>query len=405
MLGTIYKGLTGLLGFSKGLDVLGNNIANLNTPGFKGSELSFRDLFYRYSVNGDGQSNSQIGQGLDVSTTRTRFRQGELRDTGNPLDVAIDGNGFLILRQDGNTFYTRAGQLEFGRDGYLVDRVTGGRLQSLTGGLLLQDINISSLRTNPPQPTSRVEFSGNLTRNLGPTNSATHQITGVTVYDSAGTTHNLTINFTSTSAGIWTLEVLEPSVDPVAVIGTGEIRYQGNGSPEVGFNTASFTLTPTGTAASTITLFFGEPGTFSWTTGFSGTTTSDARVTTQDGRAAGSLTEATFSENGTLTLAYSNGQTADGPQLALAWFQDLQRLELQGNSLFVNQADEQPILGHAAEGVMGQVVAEKIELSNVELTEQFTDMVIIQRGYQASSQITTVTNEMIQQLFEIQGRK
>lgn len=405
MIGTIYKGLTGLLGFSKGLDVLGNNIANLNTPGFKGSELSFRDLFYRYSAIGDGQSTSQIGQGMDASATRTRFRQGELRDTGNPLDIAVDGSGFLVLQQDGKNYYTRAGQMEFSRDGLLVDRTTGGRVQSLTGSLLLQDINIASLRSNLPQPTSRVEFTGNMTRTIPPSGSATHQITGVTVYDSAGTLHTLTINFTSTTAGIWTLEIIEPAASPTAVIGTGEIRYQGNGSPEVNFNTATLNLAPAGTAASTITLFFGEPGTFSWTTGFSGTTNSGAQVSTQDGYAVGSLTKATFSENGTLTLTYSNGQITDGPRLALAWFDDLQRLGQQGNSLFVNNGDERPILGHATEGVMGKVIAEKIELSNVELTEQFTDMVIIQRGYQASSQITTVSNEMIQQLFEIQGRK
>jgi flagellar hook protein FlgE len=405
MIGTIYKGLTGLIGFSKGLDVLGNNIANLNTPGFKGSESSFRDLFYRYSVNGDGQSTSQIGQGVDASSTHTRFRQGELRDTGNPLDIAIDGSGFLILRQDGENYYTRAGQLEFNHDGLLVDRTTGGSVQSLTGSLLLQDINIASLRSNPPQATSRVEFTDNMTRTIPTTGPATHQITGVTVYDSAGTMHTLTINFVSTTPGIWTLEVLEPAANPTAVIGTGEIRYQGNGTPELNYNMATFNLAPAGTTASTITLFFGEPGTFSWTTGFSGSTTSDAQVSTQDGYAVGSMTEATFSENGTLTLSYSNGQITDGPRLALAWFNDLQRLEMQGNSLFANNGDEQPILGHAAEGVMGQVVAEKIELSNVELTEQFTDMVIIQRGYQASSQITTVANEMIQQLFEMQGRK
>ena len=116
-------------------------------------------------------------------------------------------------------------------------------------------------------------------------------------------------------------------------------------------------------------------------------------------------TKTTFSENGTLSLEYSNGQKLNGPQLALAWFLDLQRLGQQGNSLFVNTGDEHPILGHAAEGIMGKVVSGKIELSNVDLTQQFTDMVIIQRGYQASSQVTTVANEMIQQLLDMRGRK
>jgi flagellar hook protein FlgE len=404
MIGTIYKGLTGLIGFSKGLDVLGNNIANLNSPGFKGSELSFRDLFYRYSTNGDGQSTAQLGQGMDASSTRTRFRQGELRATGNPLDIAIDGSGLLIQENDGRVFYTRAGQLEFNQEWELVDRVSGGRVQSLTGDSLLQDINIASLRTNPAQATARVEFTGILTSNIPAAGVATHQITDVTVIDAAGTSHTLTINFRSSTPRIWTVEILEPSVDPTAVIGTGEIRYQTNSSPEVNYNTVTLNFAPADAPPSAITLFFGEPGSLSWTTSYSGPNSS-AEVSTQDGYAVGSLTEVTFTENGTLTLSYSNGQTVDGPRLALAWFNNLQRLEMQGNSLFVNNGDEQPTLGHADEGVMGQIVAEKIELSNVELTEQFTDMVIIQRGYQASSQITTVSNEMIQQLFEMQGRK
>ena len=109
MLGTIYKGLSGLIAFSKGLDVLGNNIANLNTPGYKGTELNFRDLFYRYSNSGDGQSSYQDGQGVDASSTRTRFKQGDFRSSGNPLDIAIDGTGFLVLQKDGKTYVTDNG--------------------------------------------------------------------------------------------------------------------------------------------------------------------------------------------------------------------------------------------------------------------------------------------------------
>src|SRR6266566_1411111 len=112
MFGSIYSGYSGLLGFSKGLDVLSNNVANMNSPGFKSSELSFRDLVYRYGFNGSngGNPSLQIGGGVDTSNTRIKFSQGELRGTGNALDVAIDGNGFFVLRKDGKTFYTRAGQ-------------------------------------------------------------------------------------------------------------------------------------------------------------------------------------------------------------------------------------------------------------------------------------------------------
>ena len=405
MFETIYKGLTGLTGFSKGLDVLSNNIANLNTTGFKSSELSFRDLFYRYAETGDGRTNAQLGQGVDAESTRTRFRQGEIRDTGNPLDIAVNGNGFLVLHRDGKTYYTRAGQLELNADGFLVERGSGGFVQALNGSTNLSNIDIGSHRSSPPLATSRIELTGNLTRNLGATGTATHEINSVTVFDAAGTSRTLLLRFTSTTPGVWTVEVLEPSASTTAVIATGEIRYQGNGSPETGFNSVDVTLTSAGAGDSTIALSFGEPGSFSGTTGFSGGTTSDARVASQDGHGVGSLTRASFNSDGTLSFTYSNGQTTTGQRLALALFQDQQSLKLDGSSLFEGRSDQPPIFGHPGDGNFGSVQSEKIEISNVELTEQFTDLVIIQRGYQASSQVTTVANEMIQQLLDLQSRR
>ncbi|HXF88972.1 MAG TPA: flagellar hook basal-body protein, partial [Xanthobacteraceae bacterium] len=118
MFSSILSAFSGMLGFSKGLDVISNNVANLNTPGFKAAELQFRDLFYRYSpLQGGGAE--QVGQGVSAGNTRTRYRQGELRETGNPLDLAIDGNGFFVLRKDGETFFTRSGQFEFNGAGVL----------------------------------------------------------------------------------------------------------------------------------------------------------------------------------------------------------------------------------------------------------------------------------------------
>ena len=118
----------------------------------------------------------------------------------------------------------------------------------------------------------------------------------------------------------------------------------------------------------------------------------------------GSLTKVTYDEKGYLKLIYSNGETTQGQRLALAWFRDLQKLGQVGDGLFVNNTGDKPILHGATDDIMGKVIASKVELSNVELTEQFTDMVIIQRGYQASSQVTTVANEMIQQLMDMRRR-
>jgi flagellar hook protein FlgE len=402
MFGSIYSGYSGLLGFSKGLDVLSNNVANMNSPGFKASELSFRDLVYRYGFNGSGNggnSSLQIGGGVDPSTTRVRFRQGETRETGNALDAAIDGNGFFVLRQDGKTFYSRAGQFEFDGDGFLVDQSGEARVAALNNGELV-DINVIGLRNNPPQATSSVVFAANLSRG-----GTTHSISAVNVHDTTGASHALSMTFTnnnSTTSGSWLVEVRDESN---AVIANGEIRFEGNGSPAAGFNTMAFSYTPNGASPSTITLNFGDVGSFSGSTNFSGGTTSDLRVQSQDGYAAGFLTEVSFDEDGRLVTKYSNAQTTKHERLALAWFADLQHLTQTGNNRFSNETQQSVVLDTPGNGAMGKLVPKKVELSNVELSEQFTDMVVIQRGYQASSQIISVANEMIQQLFDIRAKR
>jgi flagellar hook protein FlgE len=404
MLGSIFNGLSGLLGFSRGLEVISNNVANMNTPGFKSSELAFRDLVYRYSTNGGngGDSSSQIGTGVDTPSTRLRFKEGELRATGNDLDAAIDGNGMFVLRRDGNLYYSRSGQFEVDADGYLVDRGSGAHVMGLTGASALQDININNLRSSEPQATTEVLFNDVLSWG-----STTHTIKDIGVYDSLGGVHQLTVKLINNKdilPGSWLVEVSDQgAANPAAVIDSGEIRFEGN-VPLASYNTFSFNYAPGSAPATTISLNFGEPGSHSGVIYLSGGTTSGAKMASQNGYAAGALTKTTYDEKGSLKLTYSNGQTNTGPRLALAWFRDLQQLELTGGDMFVNNTEEKPMLYGATDEMMGKVVAGKIELSNVDLTEQFTDMVIIQRGYQASSQIVTVSNEMIQQLMDMRRR-
>jgi len=406
MFNSIYIGYSGLLAFSKGLDGLSHNVANLNTPGFKSSELVFRDMLYRQTTSGGNNAplRVELGGGVDTPTTRTRFRQGDLRDTGTALDAAIDGNGFFVLRDGDRTFYTRNGQFDIGPDDFLIDKVSGARVAGFGGPNSLTDISLSGLRTLPPVATTRVNFSDNLSRN-----DTTRSVTQ-TVFDAVGGSHALTFFFTNTGAapgsgasvpGSWSLEVRNSA--GTAVAPAGEIRFDtGTGAPVAGFNSMSFTFSPTGAPAMNITAFFGDPGSTAGTTFF--TTASSIRVSSQDGRAAGSLTEATFNESGALTLKYSNGQTLTDRQLALAWFDNLSALSQGDHGLFTAPEDAKAIIGTAGDGIMGDIAPKKVELSNVELTEEFTQMVVIQRGYQASSQIISVTNEMIQQLFDLRKR-
>lgn len=398
--GTINKGATGLLAFSRGLDSLSNNIANLNTPGFKRSDILFRDLFYQYQLSGDSGRDgvaSQLGNGVTTKGTLVSFAQGDVQETGNGSDVAINGNGFFILRTEDAVFYTRAGQFQFDKDGFLVSTSLKGRVAGIDESGNLVDIDISDLQNNPAQPTNEITFVNNLS-----SSAASHEITDVEVIDSLGETHKLTVDFSNNSSvtpGSWLVSVKDE--DGNALADDKEIRFGGDGSPQEDFNSFTFAFQPEGGANATdITMFFGEPGSFSGATSFSGGSTSSLAVDSQNGIKAGALLDFHFKSDGTLELRYTNEQTVDAGRLALGWFDRLQALQQVGNSLFLAPEGIDVTVDAPGQGVMGEIVGSSIEISNVELTQEFTDLIIMQRGYQASSQVVTVANEMIQQLLD-----
>ncbi|MES2538654.1 MAG: flagellar hook-basal body complex protein [Pseudomonadota bacterium] len=396
MLDSIYVGLSGLTGYARGLNNISNNVANLNTPGFKSSQMQFTDLFYRYQNSGgnggNGSSYAQ-GSGVSVGSNSMVLKQGELRATGNDQDVGLEGNGLFVLRKDNEVFYTRAGQFVFDADGYLVSRDNQARVAALDGRDTLRDINISGLRSNPPKVTSLVKLGASLS-----SNDTSFTLKDLVLHDSLGAMHTLTIDFENNKAvttGSWLIEVKEGE----NVISSGEIRYQGDGSALADFNSHTFTYTPVnGANPVEVKLDFTKTNNFS-------SAASSLNIDTQDGFAAGSLTKATFDIDGYLVLAYSNGQTVKQDRLALAWFNHMQGLELAGGNMLINSSGQQQQLGSAGSGVFGKVKGGSIELSNVDLAQQFSELIITQRGYQASSQIITASNEMIQQLFDIRGKR
>lgn len=405
MLESIYIGLTGLTGYSKDLSVIGNNAANLNTPGFKSQQLSFTDLFYasQTGAGGDGQARFDIGAGMDTGATRRNFKQGELRETGGEQDAAIQGNGFFVLRRDGQTFYTRAGQFSFDEEGFLVSATQKARVAAYAAGTL-RDIDLAGRRTQPGQATRRIAFSGVL--NTNDAAGTPHTVSGIQAFDAAGGVHTLRASFTNDTAvtpGSWRVTLQDENG---ATLASGEIRFDGAGTPSAGFNTLSFQWQPNGVTASTVELHFGDPGAVTGARSLSASA-SDLRMASQDGRAIGSLTRASFDEQGFLVLSYSNGQTVKSDRLALAAFQNLQALAPREGNLFVHTATTPGDLsqGVAGEGVFGSIVAGRIEISNVDLAQEFSDLIISQRGYQASSQVIGAANEMIQQLFDMKTRR
>jgi flagellar hook protein FlgE len=394
MFDTIYVGMTGLQGYSRGLNVISNNVANLNTPGFKSSQLQFSDLFYQFRQPGNGQADAElIGTGVNTGSTFLNFKQGEARQTGNDLDMLIEGSGFFVLRKDDELQYTRAGQFAFDAEGFLVDKSTNARVAALNSEQQLVDINITGLKSNPPKATTTIKFASNLS-----TGDNQHVIDNVTVYDQLGGTHTLKITFDNINVkkpGAWTVTVAEGT----QTIATREISFK-DGKPVVGSDTVSFEYTPKDAATLTLTLDFSAES-----TAFAEGVNSTLKVGSQDGYASGSLLKASFDKDGYFVTSYSNGQTAKHQQLALATFDDLNGLEVVGGNIYLNSQNQTVHLGHPSESVYGKITSGSIETSNVDLTQQFGDLIITQRGYQASSQIITTANEMIQQLFDIRGKR
>jgi len=396
MFESIYVGLTGLTAFSRNLTVIGNNVTNVDSPGFKGSRLDFSDLVYNSLVAGGDGTRLLAGNGVQASESRVLFKQGTLNQTGNATDVAIDGNGFFVLRQDGATTYSRGGNFQFDANGVLV-AASGAHVAALAGGAL-QDFDIASLRVSPPHATSVLHFTDNLS------SGGTSQDVSATLFDAAGGNTAVTVHFTNngaTTPGSWLVEVRNSAGSAIA---NGEIRFNGDGSPAAGFNSMSFAFTPSAAPAQQVTLDFGPAGGFSGATNFSAGTTSTLKLGSQDGFGPGALTSTSFDRDGVLQASYSNGQSAQGPRLALAFFGSPQELTPAGGSAFENASGQAVVLGGARVGVFGAIAGQTLEAANVDLGTEFGDLIITQRGYQASSQVITTANDMIQQLFDIRSK-
>ncbi|NWB46419.1 flagellar basal-body rod protein FlgF [Pseudomonas gingeri] len=386
MLQAFFNGMSGLFSFSKGLDNVSNNVANMNTPGYRGN-----DTFYR-AVNGqDGQS---FGSG--IAGTEVRIKPGENRQTGNNTNVAVNGAGYFVLRDEhGGLSYTRAGQFQVDKDGYLVDTISQRRVAGIDSAGNLRDINIAAQRTLPPQATTRIEMVGALARS-GPTDS-THQINSIQVFDGSGASHTLSIKFEpqATPANSWKVTVSDASGTQLQ---TGTIAFGPDGSPLAGSNTLSVPLTANGVTQN-ILLDFGTPGSFNLASQVASGPSHTLGARVVDGSAISGLNTFTFDETGTIKFTYANGEKRDGSQLALADFADESALIAGANSLYHTPSSMQAQFGRAGEKQFGRIQGGYLELSNVDLAQEFGDILIIQRGYQASSRVMTVSNEMLEQLY------
>jgi flagellar hook protein FlgE len=394
MLGSIYIGLSGMNAFSKGLQTISNNVSNMNTSGYKANSVTFSDMFSQgspglsFTPNG---SDEQASTGVRVDTPRIDFRQGDLQQTGNALDLAIQGSGFLALMNDGNIYYARTGRFEVDEQGYIVQQGSGYRLAVLDGSNQLTAVNVDAKRTNPPVTTTKIVFADNLS-----STATDATVSNIAVFDTLGGKHVWQVKFVPVAAtpGQWTATVTD---DAGATVGTGTLKFIGG---VIDPASAKITLTSgTGAAAFDVLLDFS-----SGVTSFSSGTVSTIRAASSDGNPPGALSEVTVDANGQVKLSYTNGKTALLGAVAIADFRDPQSLQRTGDGLFQDKVGlERRLVGSGGEGA-GRLVSGEVESSNVDLSHEFGELILIQRGFQAASQVVSVSNDMIQQLFAMRGQ-
>ncbi|HXF45167.1 MAG TPA: flagellar hook protein FlgE [Burkholderiaceae bacterium] len=396
------QGLSGLNVAAKSLDAIGNNIANASTVGFKAARAEFADVFASSLAGGGGV---QVGIGAKVAAVRQQFTQGNIATTSNPLDVAINGNGFFRLSTNGTVTYTRNGQFSLDRDGYLVT-ANGARLTGYpadANGQIVASTPIDlqvSLANIAPRATSEAWMSLNLdSREAVPTSAFSlanpasyNSSTAMTVYDSQGNSHTLTTYFRKTAANTW--EVYAAADGALINGGTpiGTLNFNANGTlaADVTMNVSI----PLANGAATPLAF---PLTFPMSDMTQFGVNFAVSELRQDGFTTGRLAGFAIGDDGVILGRYSNGQSRAMGQIVLANFVNAQGLVSLGNNQWAESADSgQPLVASPGSGTLGVVQSGALEEANVDLTEELVKMITAQRVYQANAQ-TIRTQDQIQQ--------
>jgi flagellar hook protein FlgE len=399
--------LSGLNAAQQDLDVTANNIANVDTTGFKSSTTEFADLF---SSSQQGVSSTAVGNGTSVSEVSQQFTQGNIDSTGNNLDLAISGNGFFTMSDNGALSYTRDGQFQEDSDGYVTDS-EGNRLQVYpplanggfnTGGLT--DLNLTT-NESAPQATTNVSLTANLpadaTVPTGAFNPADpnsyNDTTSLTTYDSLGAAHTSSLYFIKgAAANAWTVQLY---VDGNAVGTPQALDYSDTGAltaPASGQITFPAYTPATGAAPMNLTFNFANTTQDGSTFGVT--------ANTQNGYTTGTLVGININSTGVVQAQFTNGNSVNLGQIALANFANPQGLQQQANQSWVQTyASGAPVAGTAGQAGLGTVQSGAVEESNVDITAQLVNMITAQRDFQANAQMVTTDDQITQTIIGIQS--
>ena len=410
------QGLSGLSGASKNLDVIGNNIANVSTVGFKSSRVEFADV-YANSLFGTGAL--QPGIGTQVAAISQQFSQGNISLTNNPLDIAINGNGFFVLDDNGSPVYSRSGQFQLDRNGFIVNN-TGQKLTGLTGSLL-GPLQITAVN-NDPQATTEIALAVNLDSresipsvafSFSPSPTGYNHSTTMTVYDSLGNAHALNFYFRKTAP-------VAPAISPItwdvyaSVTNSAGTTTALNGGTALGTLTFSPTGALTGSTATALNIPAAALGTganpidiTAGSLGFGESTQFGSSFgiysVNQNGYTTGQLAGLAIDEDGAINGRYTNGQTQSLGQIVLTNFPNPQGLLALGNNLWAETTASGQRINPQPPGSpnLGILRSGAVEESNVDLTQELVNLIVAQRLYQANAQTIRAQDQILQTLVNL----
>lgn len=413
------SGVSGLIAEQQALGVVGDNIANVNTVGYKAERAIFEDVL-GHSILA-GTSSGLPGAGVAIGAIKQNYTQGSLNTTGISTDVALSGDGFFVANGsvDGITgnFYTRAGQFTLDKDGYLVNPSTLKIQGYAANGDGTYSASLSSIQAPTssiqPRATTGAAVTANLDANaVVPANawgdtastfaSQANFSTTQTVYDTLGNAHTMDLYFRNTGTGTWDWHAVMDGTDTAS---TGSLTFGTNGAL-TGATGTTVTYAPTGADPMSITLNFGtpvaagEPPVPGSMTGFA--SSSNVSSQSQDGYTSGDFSGISIDGQGVVMGLYTNGQKIAISQMGVAKFRSNDGLGRAGESLWIDTRESGPAaMGTAASGGRGSVSAGAVESSNVDLATEFVSLIQHQRSFSANSKTITTADEMLQELINI----
>lgn len=408
--------LSGLTAASTALSAISNNLANLNTVGYKGTTAVFRDLFYQTVGSTQAGNPIQVGAGTGVGSLSTIFTDGNIQSTGVPTDVAISGDGFFVV-QDGTGYqYSRAGNFQINPQGFLSSEdgqpILGYPAQNgvVNTGAALGELQLGKGQVSQPSATTQVQMHSNLNADALTTDPSF--TTPLTVIDSLGASHVLKFQFSKTGQGAWSYNVTIPAAD-VGQTGADVVITSGN----LGFNTSGQLTSPAGDVTGITIPGFANgaaPLPFTWTLydtpnlgPASGMLTQRAAPSNnssigQNGFGGGTLTDFAIGSDGTIQGTFSNGKTTVLGQVALATFPNVQGLMRDGhNNYSATLASGASVIGSPGSGGRGTLTGGALEGSNVDMAREFADMLTAQRGYQANARAITTFDQITQETINL----